>query len=116
MTPPDFATEARIGAELKAAQERGEVATRERGRPVNVRASDTFAPLTLPDLGITRQRASEMKKLADVATAARWSRDCARIGGMRHRSATPEARRWKPSGRWRGFAAPHARPMPYRPA
>jgi hypothetical protein len=57
--------EARIGAELKAAQQRGEVATQEAGRPVSVRASDT-SPATLPDLGIPRQRASEMKKLAEA--------------------------------------------------
>ncbi|WP_291295850.1 hypothetical protein [Elioraea sp.] len=55
--------EARIGAELKAAQERGEVATQQAGRPVSVRAADT-SPATLPDIGIPRQRAAEMKKLA----------------------------------------------------
>lgn len=54
--------EARIGAELKAAQERGEVATQER-KASTVRASDG-APASHADLGIPRQRASEMKKLA----------------------------------------------------
>jgi hypothetical protein len=56
--------EARIGAELKAAQERGEVA--ERGDRANVRSADISPKATLPDLGIPRQRASEMKKLAEL--------------------------------------------------
>lgn len=45
-------------------QERGEIA--DKGRPVSVAASDTSAPATLADLGITRQRLHEARKLADV--------------------------------------------------
>jgi len=48
--------EARIGAELQAAQERGEVAPNGGDRS-SVRSSDT-APATLSDLGIPRQRAA----------------------------------------------------------
>ncbi len=59
--------EARIGAELKAAQERGEVATQ--GDRSNVRAPD-ISTVTLPEIGIPRQRASEMKKLAEAGEAA----------------------------------------------
>jgi hypothetical protein len=55
--------EARIGVELKAGQERGEVAAR--GANQHVRASDTQTA-TLPDIGIARQRASEMRKLAEA--------------------------------------------------
>lgn len=62
--------EARIGAELKAAQERGEVAAR--GNPPagnqhqrDVRSPD-IAPPTLSEIGIPRQRAAEMKKLAEA--------------------------------------------------
>ena len=59
--------EARIGAELKAAQERGEVATRDDNlrRGAEVRSSD-IGKATLPEIGIPRQRAAEMKKLAEV--------------------------------------------------
>lgn len=73
MTPPDLATAAlsaaRIGAELKAAQERGEVATRADGAAIrdHVHVPDKVAPPTLNDLGIPRQRAAEMKKLATAA-------------------------------------------------
>jgi hypothetical protein len=56
-------TEARIGAELKAAQERGEVARRSPGNPQIVRAADDL-PANHVDIGIPRQRAAEMKKLA----------------------------------------------------
>jgi phage N-6-adenine-methyltransferase len=59
--------EARIGAELKAAQERGEVARP--GDNPNTRTSGN-QPTTLSDLGITSQRASEMRRLADVGPAA----------------------------------------------
>lgn len=55
--------EARIGVELKAAQERGEVATQ--GDRSNVRGADILT-VTLPEIGIPRQRASEMKKLAEA--------------------------------------------------
>jgi hypothetical protein len=57
--------EQRIGAELKVAQERGEVATQgEHGRGIqsSVPAGNTRA--TLPDLGLTRKRAAEAKALA----------------------------------------------------
>ena len=62
--------EARIGAELKAAQERGEIATRADGPAVrdHVQGSDKIT--TLPEIGIPRQRASEMKKLAEAGEAA----------------------------------------------
>jgi hypothetical protein len=61
--------EARIGAELKAAQERGEVARPGGDRMSNARTSDN-APLTLEAIGIPRQRASEMKTLADAGEIA----------------------------------------------
>ncbi|MBI0432212.1 hypothetical protein, partial [Roseomonas sp. KE0001] len=63
--------EARIGAELRAAQERGEVATQNRAGaniPNGVRSSDTV-PSTLPEIGIPRQRAFEMKRLAEAVEA-----------------------------------------------
>lgn len=63
--------EARIGAELKAAQNRGELA--KAGNPPSgnqyqsdVRTSDVAPPPTLAEIGITRQRAAEYKKLAEV--------------------------------------------------
>lgn len=58
--------EARIGAELAKAQERGEVATRADGTAIrdHVHGADKVA--TLSDIGIPRQRASEMKKLAEA--------------------------------------------------
>lgn len=37
-------------------QKAGEIATPQAGRPISVRESDTSAPATLPDLGISRQR------------------------------------------------------------
>jgi ParB family chromosome partitioning protein len=55
--------EQRIGAELEAAQQRGELA--KRGRPKNVGAGDIF-PATLTDLGLTRDRAAEAKRLAEL--------------------------------------------------
>ena len=60
--------EARIGAELTAAQERGEVAAQ--GANQHVRGPDIQAA-TLPELGIPRQRASEFKKLAKAGEATR---------------------------------------------
>jgi hypothetical protein len=63
--------EQRIGAELKAAQERGEVATQAKGGaniPHGVRGADTVA--TLPDLGLSRQRAAEAKALAALGENA----------------------------------------------
>jgi ParB family chromosome partitioning protein len=63
--------EARIGAELKAAQERGEVARRgEQDRFRDNARTSGIIPATLSDLGITTQRASEMRRLADVGPAA----------------------------------------------
>lgn len=73
--------EARIGAELKAAQERGEVA-RHGGERTKVRDAD-LAPATLAELGLPKQRAAEMKNLAaagegrirdEVAAATREGR------------------------------------------
>lgn len=60
--------EAKIGAELKAAQERGEVARAGGDRQSNVRAADNGSA-SLPELGIPRQRAAEMKKLAAAGAA-----------------------------------------------
>jgi hypothetical protein len=59
--------EARIGAELKAAQERGEVA-RHGGDRSKVQGPD-LGPPTLSDLGVPKQRASEYRKLADLGAA-----------------------------------------------
>jgi hypothetical protein len=61
--------EARIGAELKARQERGEVERPGGDRKTNVRSADND-PATLPDLGIHRQRAADMKRLADKGEPA----------------------------------------------
>lgn len=76
--------EARIGAELKAAQERGEVAKKEAGRPVSVRGPDTSSPATLTEIGIPRQRAAEMKKLA-AAGETRIRDEVARASDERRR-------------------------------
>jgi phage N-6-adenine-methyltransferase len=59
--------EARIGAELKAAQERGEV--RNHGQRAVPRTSGN-SPVAFSDLGISSQRASEMRRLAEVGPAA----------------------------------------------
>ncbi len=58
---------AKIGAELQAAQERGEVA--ERGANQHPRASGILST-TLPEIGIPSQRAAEYKALADAGEAA----------------------------------------------
>jgi hypothetical protein len=63
--------EARIGAELKAAQERGEVATQANGRPISVGDADTY-PATLPDLGIPSQRAPVGRPVDASWGAARY--------------------------------------------
>ncbi len=65
------AGDSRIGAELKAAQDRGEVATRKDGTAIrdHVRGSDKVPP-TLADIGIPRQRAAEMKKMAEAGEDA----------------------------------------------
>ncbi len=60
---------AKIGSELQAAQERGEIATQQVGRPISVRASDTYSA-TLSEIGIPRQRAAEYKALAEAGEAA----------------------------------------------
>lgn len=60
--------EARIGAELKAAQERGEIARKhDNQHTVDVQTSDN-PKATLSDLNIPRQRAKEMKDLAAAGT------------------------------------------------
>ncbi len=64
--------EARIGAELKAAQERGELATQDRGRaniPNGVRNGNTVGA-TLPEIGLTRKQAMEAKRLAAAGETA----------------------------------------------
>ena len=64
--------EARIGAELVAAQERGEIAQAGGDqRSINARASGN-GPATLPDIGIPSQRAAEYKVL--IGPAVRPSR------------------------------------------
>lgn len=63
-----FLAEARIGRELKEAQERGEVGAQGR-RTDLVREPDEVKP-TLSDLGIPRQRAAEMKQLAELGEEA----------------------------------------------
>ena len=65
--------EARIGAELKAAQERGELATQDKhGRGVqstSVPSGDTRMA-TLPEIGLTRKQAMEAKRLAAAGEPA----------------------------------------------
>ena len=61
--------EARIGAELKAAQDAGQLATQESGRPVSVPAGNT-SPATLPEIGISRKQAMNAKRLAEVGEPA----------------------------------------------
>jgi hypothetical protein len=56
--------EARIGAELEAAQKRGDVAQKNEPVTQYVRSADIPPKATLPDLGIPRQRAADMKALA----------------------------------------------------
>lgn len=59
--------EARIGAELVAAQERGEIAARNEPVSQYVQGPNILRKPTLPDIGIPRQRAAEYKALADAA-------------------------------------------------
>ena len=65
--------EARIGAELKAAQQRGEVAGPDgavnQHRREGARGSGT-QPATLSEIGVSSQRAAEMKRLAEVGEPA----------------------------------------------
>jgi hypothetical protein len=56
------------GAELKAAQERGEVGAQGRRSDI-VRGADEVTP-AISEIGSPRQRAAEMKKLAKAGTAA----------------------------------------------
>lgn len=64
-TPP---CHRRVGAELRKAQEAGEIGAQGR-RSDLVRASDEVKP-TLSEIGIPKQRASEMKRLAEVGEPA----------------------------------------------
>lgn len=62
-----FLADARVGAELRKAQEAGQLATQAdhgKGIQSSDRSSDTR--VTLEEIGIPRQRASEMKRLAEV--------------------------------------------------
>lgn len=66
-----FLADARVGAELRKAQEAGQLATQAdhgKGIQSSDRASDTR--VTLEEIGIPRQRASEMKRLAEVGEPA----------------------------------------------
>jgi ParB family chromosome partitioning protein len=58
--------ETRMADEIDAGQERGEVATQERGRPISVQGSDTSSAATLDELGISRQRLSEWREVRDA--------------------------------------------------
>jgi phage N-6-adenine-methyltransferase len=60
--------ETRIGAELEAARKRGEIATRADGTAIRDHVPDgnKVAPATLADLGISRKRAAEAKRLAEL--------------------------------------------------
>lgn len=61
---------ARIGEEIVAGQERGEIATADGGRPVSVTAADT-SPATLPELGISRNLSSTAQRLARAGERVR---------------------------------------------
>jgi hypothetical protein len=58
--------EIRMANEIDAGQERGEVATQERGRPVSVQGSGTSSAATLDELGVSRQRLSEWREVRDA--------------------------------------------------
>jgi hypothetical protein len=63
--------EARIGAELKAAQERGEVATRGDSLRVGPEVPErNIGKATLPEIGLTRKQAMEAKRLAAAGEPA----------------------------------------------
>lgn len=68
--------EARIGAELKAAQERGELGAQGRRSDLNLVRDADEVP-TIDSLGIPRQRASEMRQLADIGEVG--IREAARV-------------------------------------
>ena len=63
-----FLADARVGAELRKAQEAGQIAGHGGDRS-KVRGSDLDPP-TLSEIGIPKQRASEMKRLAEVGEPA----------------------------------------------
>lgn len=90
--------EARIGAELKVAQERGEVATQE--RKASTVPAGNGAPASHAEIGLTRKQAMEAKRLASAGEPA-----------IREevKQATSEGRR--PAGRvTRGRASPYCAP------
>ena len=82
--------EARIGAELAKAQARGEVERPGGDRKTNVRTSDND-PATLSEIGIPRQRAAEMKKLAGKEPAIRADAKAALAEGRRTSAMIPVA-------------------------
>ena len=64
--------EQRIGRELKAAQERGELATRADGTTIrdHVPQGNKVVPATIAEIGLSRKQAMHAKRLADVPEAA----------------------------------------------
>jgi len=66
-----FLADARVGAELRKAQEAGQIASREDNLRIGPedRAAD-IGKVKLSEIGIPRQRASEMKRLAEVGEPA----------------------------------------------
>jgi hypothetical protein len=87
--------EQRIGAELKVAQERGEVESRGGDRrSINVPDGNNDRPAALPDLAISRKRAAEAKALAELGE------DAARL-------FEAEARKRQEAGRQAGGHARH---------
>jgi hypothetical protein len=68
----NHATAIKLKAEIRLAdcvdegQRRGEIA--EKGRPNNVRSEDIIEPAELADLGVSRQRLSESRKIRDAFT------------------------------------------------
>ena len=59
--------EKKIGQEIIAAQQRGELATQESGRPISVPVGNTSAA-TFDDIGITRRQAFEFRQMAALST------------------------------------------------
>lgn len=79
------------GQRLAEAQAKGEVATRDTGRPVSVGADDTSAPATLDEIGVTRDESSEWKRLAsewsdEALTAAATEMERPSLAGIQQRS------------------------------
>jgi hypothetical protein len=58
-----------LADEIDAAQERGEMARAEDGRPTSVRDADT-SPATFDDLDLDRRRVSEWRKLREAVAAS----------------------------------------------